>query len=380
MIETRLRPNSHSLVSRGTALVVALCLTGCASKVLKEDNAAEILKNDEFDKAIQVKELSPDAGPGLYVRLPGPEPVKAATAPGAAPVVDVIIPGAPGGKPAKSKKDKKKKEPVEVAAVVSAVVAADPAPQPTPRQPSIEDSEGFNGRRPINDPYRVGEKVVLDISYFNVTAGDMILETRPFVEVNGRKAYQFVGRAISTSVFAMFYAVDDWFETLVDYETLVPYSYALHVKETKQLRETRSIFDWDKMKVRYWDKKIDQEKKVEEKRQEWDLPAYSQNVFSAAFYLRNFKLTPGKKIAFRVAHENENLVVTGEVIRRERISTPAGDFDTVIVKPTIALNGAFKPVGDIYFWLTDDDRKLIVKIESKIKIGKIVGVAKSVTR
>ena len=96
------------------------------------------------------------------------------------------------------------------------------------------------------------------------------------------------------------------------------------------------------------------------------------------FTCEHFTLTPGKKLSFIVAHESENLTVTAEVLRKEHLSIEAGEFDTVVVKPKIELNGVFKPVGDILIWLTDDDRKLIVRIESKIKIGTIVGVAKKI--
>jgi hypothetical protein len=159
---------------------------------------------------------------------------------------------------------------------------------------------------------------------------------------------------------------------------MTPSTYELHVKETKQLRETRAVFDWNKGLATWWDKKINSEQKVEENKKEWEIPQFSQNVFSIFYYLRTFRLKPGKFLSFRVAHENENLTVTAEVLRKEHIDTPAGEFDTVVVKPKIELNGVFKPVGDIFIWLTDDDRKLIVRIESKIKIGTIVGVAKKV--
>ena len=127
-------------------------------------------------------------------------------------------------------------------------------------------------------------------------------------------------------------------------------------------------------------KKINEEKNLEQREYTWDLPAFSQNVFSAAYYIRTFTLTPGKKFQFRVAHENENLTLNCQVLRREKLSTPAGEFDTVVVKPEIALDGVFKPVGDIFVWFTDDDRKQIVRLESKIKIGKIVAVARDVER
>jgi len=339
----------------------------CASSILKNGRAQEILKHEEFEKRLTIVELPPEPSPnasGLYVLLPGPEPEPEAFPPLRATEVT---------KSDRLLRRKKKQEISDVS--THNQVATVPTPEessPKAHEPALEDGEGFVGRRPAIDPFQVGEKLTLEVSYFGVSGGEMVLEVRPFVKVNGRKSYHLVGTARSNSVFSMFYAVDDWFETFIDYQTLVPSSYALHVKESKQLRETRCLFDWTKMQATFWDKRIDVEQKVEERKFEWEIPQFSQNIFTAAHYLRNFQLTPGKKLAFLVAHEKENLTVTGEVLRREKLQTPIGELSTVVLKPKIELNGVFKPVGDVFVWLTDDDRKYIVRIESKIKIGTVV--------
>ncbi len=354
------------LLSLGLAL-----FCGCVNQILSAKGSKDITKNEEYDQAVNIHEIKvlPNATPspllpsGDYVRFPGDNP------------------DPQPWWPKRYRKLKRKRKAPPVTALSDTLPSPSPSPSPVlavKREPPSEDSEGFTGRRPTVDPFHVGEKVTLDVSYFGVSAGDITIEVLPYVEVNGRRSYKFVGHAISTSVFAVFYAVDDWFETFVDYESLIPSSYELHVKETKQLRETRAVFDWGNSTATWWDKKINSEKKVEEQKKEWEIPAYSQNVFSIFYYLRTFTLVPGKKLAFRLAHENENLTVTAEVLRRETITTEAGEFETVVVKPKIELNGVFKPVGDIFLWLTDDDRKLIVRMESKIKIGTIVGVAKKV--
>ncbi len=343
---------------------------GCASSVLKSGRSQEILKHDEFDKQLQVSELPPElsaSGSGLYVLLPGPEPVPGASAP--------HPPKEKTDEPKISKQSRKKREPPPVEAQAPGKEPLAPASAEAVskvHEPALEDGEGFVGRRPAIDPFQVGEKLTLEVSYFGVSGGEMVLEVRPFVKVNGRKSYHLVGTAKSNSVFSMFYAVDDWFETFIDYQTLVPSSYALHVKESKQLRETRCLFDWTKMQATFWDKRIDAEQKVEERKFEWEIQQYAQNIFTASHYLRNFQLRPGKKLAFLVAHEKENLTVTGEVLRREKLQTPMGELNTVVLKPKIELNGVFKPVGDVFVWLTDDERKYIVRIESKIKIGTVV--------
>ncbi len=328
---------------------------GCSAKFLKKDNAAQLLKSDEYDKAVTISKIE---GPsGKYVKIDSTQYLELY----------------PKKSPAKILRHKAAKVLHPPKAEVDAVAK-------TVHLPSFEDSEGFVGRRPTNDPFRVGEKMSFEVSYFGVVAGELSMKVLPFVYVNGRKAYHFAASGQTVSVFEMFYAVDDWLETFVDFENMVPMNYALHVKESKQLRETRSFFNWNTMKGSFWDKRITKEDGVEEKKYEWDILEYSQNVFSAPFYLRTFKLEPGKKLVYRLAHEKENIQVTAEVLRREKLSTPAGTFDAIVLQPHIEIGGVFKPIGDIFLWLTDDDRKFILKIESKIKIGKIVAEIKSLER
>lgn len=241
-------------------------------------------------------------------------------------------------------------------------------------EPSIEDLEGFKGRRPIRDPFWIGEKITHK-SYYNLfgfTAAHLTFENLPFVQVNGRKAYQFVINLKTTQLFNSVYSIDDQVVTLIDYEHWLPRLYTLHVKESSQLREGRSYFDFQKLKARYEEKKVSKKKGKEEKLQEWDILPYSQNVFSVIYYMRLFAWRDGKDYSFRVADDNENLVFKGRVVAREELDTDIGPRKAIKVKPEIILKGNFKPVGDIFIWLSDDEKKIPLRIESKIKIGTIV--------
>ncbi len=242
-------------------------------------------------------------------------------------------------------------------------------------EPSIEDSVGFEGRRPIADPFRVGETVIHDVSYFKVSAGQLKLKVEPFANVNGKKSYTFAIEINSNSMFSSFYSVEDRAETLVDYETLVPHVFSLHVKESGQMREAKSRFDHVTNQAYYFEKKITKKDGLEEKKQNWEMPPFSQNVYSAIFYMRLFKWDIGKEYTFRVAHDNENIVFRGKALRKEKLETQAGTFNTIVIKPEFTIKGAFRPVGDIFFWMSDDDRKLVLRIESHIKIGTLVSEA-----
>ncbi|NIP40434.1 DUF3108 domain-containing protein, partial [Candidatus Saccharibacteria bacterium] len=42
--------------------------------------------------------------------------------------------------------------------------------------------------------------------------------------------------------------------------------------------------------------------------------------------------------------------------KKEKITIPAGTFDTIKVKPLLKSEGIFMRKGDVYIWLTDDEK------------------------
>jgi hypothetical protein len=333
---------------RAVLFLCILYLSGCAL-FSSNETSADFDKIAEFDKKIQINEI----GEPKKEEEKKPE------------ITPIKEKEKPKPKPKKPKEKPKPLVPVE-------------NKKSTAHLPEFEDKEGFVGRRPINDPYRIGEKVVLSIKYFGVTAGDLTLEVGKMVEVNGRKAYTFITDVQSNSSFKIFYEVNDHIKTFVDYEDLVPMGYSLRIRETNDTKEGRGVFDWSSMKAFNWKKYVD-DGKVREEKDEQPLEAFSQNVYSAIFYLRNFKLEVGKQIVFRVNDNGKTLLFKGQVLRKETVETALGPKETFVIKPQFELEGAFKPVGDIYMWISNDDRKYLIRMESKIKIGKIVGELKSIT-
>lgn len=314
--------------------IAIFLVAGCASKVLKYDKTENLKNIKEFDQAVKIEE--------------------GAAAPTPSAPVEVVE-----TKELETKKKKKTK-------------ATPVVPVALRHQPELESDEGFIGRRPIKDPFRVGEKVVHSVRYLKMKAGILEMEVKPFVQVNGRPAYSMNYHISSSSIFSSIYSVDDSAVTLMDFETMIPSVFTLHVRESTQIREARYFFDRKKLMSQFWEKKVTDKSGEEERKLEWESPDYSQNVFSAAYYMRVFNWRVGSENSFRVADTGENLIFKAKAIRAETISTEVGEFNAIVIKPEIQLKNQFKPVGDIFIWLSDDDRKFILKIESKIKIGYIV--------
>lgn len=247
-----------------------------------------------------------------------------------------------------------------------------------PHKPSLEDGEGFDGRRPIVDPFLVGEKVTLSVKYFNITAGDIELMVLPYKTVNGKKSYHFKISLETNPTFSYFYTAKNTAETFVDFEELIPHTLIIENKESSRVVDARYFFDHKNLKAKEWEKKVSKKKGEEKKEIEWDIKPYTQNIISALFYLRVFTYEVGKKFAFRVSDDGKNYVFTGEALREETLDTPIGPIETIVIKPTFTLNNSFKPSGENYVWITKDKYRRIVQVESKIKIGTLVAKLKSI--
>lgn len=325
--------------------VLVFLVVACASKAPKIDPNVSLVPIQDY-KDIEVKPIESPAADAKPKPTPKP----------------LLIKGAP---------------PVEVTKKKSKKVEA-----PKIRQPDFEDTEGFEpgSRRPIKDPFRVGEKITMTLTYFNVAAGDAVMEIRPFVEVNGRKSYHFYSTMKSSSLFSMFYSVDDWCESYIDYEEMIPYNFTLAARETKQIRDQKVRFDWSTGWAHLWEQKYTKEDGQEKRERSWQLFPYSQNIYTALQYVRVFALKVGKSYKYRVSDDGSNWDVIAKVERQEKIKTDIGEFDTVVIRPEVAVGGIFQPKGEVLFWYTNDDRHLPVRFESKIKIGTIVGNLKGMEK
>lgn len=321
--------------------IFLLLLAGCSSKYLKYEKEKQLIKNEEFERKVEI--ISADS----TVSSAAVETVKSPPA--------------------------EKYKAVKVAKVnaTKKIVALK---KPLKRQPDVEDRVGFleGERRPIKDPFVVGEKVIHEMSYFAAKAGLLTMEIKPMAQVNQRLSYHFFVGLKSSGLFSNFYSVDDNVNTFLDYEELVPHALKISIKESGKLAQSQSYFDFQTNKASFWEKKYTEKSGEEERKFSWDILPYSQNAFSGLYYMRIFDWQVGKEIAFQVAEDKKNVIFKGKAIAEETLDTEAGKFKTFKIKASILSRGALTQTGDVFLWITNDDRKYIVRIEAKIKIGTIV--------
>lgn len=325
-----------------TIAVLSYILHGCASRTLTKHTDSTGLKQEipqEMQDKFEVKEAAP---------APAPQPT-----------LKPVVAEAPVGPGKRKKRRKKGKEPEPVAA---------PAPAPTPAGPGF----AYPSRRPAKDPVWVGERTVYEVSYFGVSAGDFILDVLPFKTINNRKVYHIKGNALSSKVFSLFYRLNDSVESYLDYEGLFSHRFHLILDESKQTRDALELYDSEKAQTFYWNRWDHKDRGFSEVKETKEITPFSQDSLSALYYLRMIPLADGSVTTFPVVSEGNTWEAVVSVIRREEIDTPMGRMKTVVVKPETRFRGILQKKGDSFIWLTDDDRRWVVRLEAQVKIGTVV--------
>jgi len=92
---------------------------------------------------------------------------------------------------------------------------------------------------------------------------------------------------------------------------------------------------------------------------------------SFLYFLRTLPLTVGQTYSFDRYFRPDRNPVRITVVRKERITVPAGTFDAIVLRPTIKTKGIFSEDGHAEIWLSDDDRRIMLQLKSKLSFGSL---------
>jgi hypothetical protein len=81
---------------------------------------------------------------------------------------------------------------------------------------------------------------------------------------------------------------------------------------------------------------------------------------SFIYFLRTLPLNVGDRYEFERYFKDDGNPVVVEVVRRDKKKTDAGEFNTIVVKPTFQSDGLFEQGGNAELHFSDDDRRLLV--------------------
>ena len=208
------------------------------------------------------------------------------------------------------------------------------------------------------------ERLEFEISYAGITAGRAVQEAT----MEGDELH-IVSTARSAAWLKLFFPVDDRIESIL-VETAqpnfigVPRQYRERIREGGTRFHKEANFDRQKLEVNTKDllKKSETTHKITPR---------TYDTLSSFYFFRTVSLQEGNSYYIDIFDCKKLWNTEVKVLRREEIETPLGKFKTVVIKPILKSEGIFARTGDMFIWLTDDDRRLPVLMKSKVKIGSI---------
>lgn len=212
--------------------------------------------------------------------------------------------------------------------------------------------------------FPIPERLEFEISYAGVPAGLAVQQ----VSRVGNEVF-IVSTARSADWLKYFFPVEDRIESVLS-PAAPPQLFGATRLYRERIREgwTRfqkdAVFDRQKLLVTTRDflKKTENTQKI---------TPQTHDMLSSFFHVRTIPLQVGTSVYIDIFDCKKLWNTEIQVLRREEIDTPLGRFRTIVIKPVLKSAGIFARTGDMFIWLSDDDRRVPVQMKSKVRVGSI---------
>jgi len=209
------------------------------------------------------------------------------------------------------------------------------------------------------------EQLIFSLYWSGIHVGTATLEA-----VRGETASFITSIVHSNAVISSFYKVDDRAESRLLKGR--PAGFTLLQSEGKHRGNKETIFEPERNRVTYINH-------LDKSRHEHDMSGkLLWDVISGFYYLRRQPLETGTSVYISMFDSNKFHNAEVKVVRREMVALEDGqEISTIIVEPRLKSEGLFQKSGEMLVWLTDDERRMPVRMEAKIKIGRVTAKLKS---
>lgn len=209
-----------------------------------------------------------------------------------------------------------------------------------------------------------GETLRYDVAYriagSSIPAGEVAFTTT--LETLGeRPVYHSLCSGNTLPFYDHFFKVRDVYETFMDTATLQPQKFVRKVMEGGYKKFEQVTFNHNS-NVAVSNAGV------------FRVPAGVNDVVSAMYRLRGFdysKVKEGEKIPFVLFLSDQLYGMYVRYVKKERLATKFGVINTIRLKPLLIKGEDFKGGEKMTIWVTDNENRVPVRIESEISVGSV---------
>jgi hypothetical protein len=212
----------------------------------------------------------------------------------------------------------------------------------------------------------VGERLEFKIKWSFIPAGTASMEVASIPPDIAVDANHFILKARTYPAIDLIYK----FRERIDSYTNHSITRSIRYKKVQNGRTKRDInvaFDWDKHEASY--------KNFKEKLKPITIQDGTLDVLSAFYFIRTQKLIVGQTIERPITDGKKVVIGRLHVLKREKIRIKGRTIDTFKLQPELkGVKGVFEKSkhAKMYIWVTADNRKILVRLKSKVIVGSFV--------
>jgi hypothetical protein len=205
-------------------------------------------------------------------------------------------------------------------------------------------------------PLEIGERLTYAVRVGPLGKGTAVAELRNVDTVRGKHVYHSV---FTLSGSLLFFKVRDHYESWFDPKTLISLRYHQDIDQGTYERDRKF--------------EIYPERGVYKENDKPEVPTVEMPLDDGAFlyFLRTIPLEVGKTYSWNRYFKPDRNPVRVTVVRRERIRVPAGEFDAIVLQPSIKAKGIFSEGANAEVWLAEDAGRMMLQMKTKLPFGSV---------
>ena len=218
-------------------------------------------------------------------------------------------------------------------------------------------------------PFESGEKAVYRTSWNGlVSVATAEIYTTP-TTINGKKVYQVRVEAKSSKALDLIWKMRDTITSTFDAKSLSPSHFTFSQRENSKIIDTEARYNGP---TKSW--KVGR-RQVGKKPQNYEFD--SQNTLdpiTAVYLARSVDFKVGDRLYFKVFGGRYQYLLELLIERKEPVELQSGKVEAFRIIPSIqnlTKNGYAERLNDATVWISADERRLPVKLSSKITFGSV---------
>lgn len=215
-------------------------------------------------------------------------------------------------------------------------------------------------------PLITGEVLEYTAQFNVIPAGKASLEHLGFEKMNGHNALHIRFTAKTGHIADRLFKIRDRIDTWLKTEDLTTIKQEKRLREGNYRKQTRMSVDQMSGKIVTLSDTLDIEGDI-------------RDPYSLLYYLRTVPLHVGDTLSFNTFDNGRYTPFHAIVNKKETITVPAGTFESCVFRPFSKGKTLFKNQGDMIIWFSNDERRLPVQIQVKLKFGSMLLRLKNVS-